>query len=195
MYYINFDEHITNTYGVVLDAWPLQKFAAPGSFNSLPVLTILYNAWQNGATRFRSLSDNEWDAWKKAHADGNTTTPVITLAADAVAIEDAHTDTAPTQADAPETTSTTLSTGADSLEAVDAALATAPTPIASASSLDAPPTRLAGQKRPFAEFFNAVAAPDGSGLQIPKKTRKVRSDKGKTRKKAPVSENAPPATS
>ena len=61
------------------------------------------------------------------------------------------------------------------------------------------PAPVAGQKRPLIEFFNAVAAPDGSGLQVPKKARKERSDKGKPRgprKKSLVgSENTPPTVS
>ena len=44
MYYVNFNDHITAPFGLVIDAWPLEKFAALGSFSSLPVLTILHNA-------------------------------------------------------------------------------------------------------------------------------------------------------
>ncbi|KAG2029493.1 hypothetical protein BDR03DRAFT_880613, partial [Suillus americanus] len=35
MYYVNFDENITAQHGVVLENWPLKKFASPGDIGSM----------------------------------------------------------------------------------------------------------------------------------------------------------------
>ena len=198
MYYVNFDDHITAPFGLVIDAWPLEKFAAPGSFSSLPVLTILHNAWQSGATRFRSLSDEEWAAWNQARAEGTATSAAVTLAADAVPVEadssaasgvDAEGAGAGAGADS-------VATGSNNTEGAATPFATALTPSATAVT---PPAPVAGQKRPLIEFFNAVAVPNGSGLQVSKKVCKERSDKGKTRgprkKSHAGSENTPPTVS
>ncbi|RDX50670.1 hypothetical protein OH76DRAFT_1348475, partial [Lentinus brumalis] len=63
MYYVNFEEHITLKYGIILVHWPLQKFAAPGSFSSILLLNMLESGFEKGTTRFESLSDAEWTAW------------------------------------------------------------------------------------------------------------------------------------
>ncbi|KAI1782517.1 hypothetical protein LXA43DRAFT_905549, partial [Ganoderma leucocontextum] len=63
MYYINFDKHITFKFGVILENWPVQKFTAPGNFSAIPIISIIYTAFESGATRFRSLSDEEWKQW------------------------------------------------------------------------------------------------------------------------------------
>ncbi|KAG1869943.1 hypothetical protein F4604DRAFT_1583844 [Suillus subluteus] len=63
MYYVNFDENITAPYGVVLDNWPLKKFASPGDIGSMVEVKIVYNAFRTGATKFRKLTAAEWEDW------------------------------------------------------------------------------------------------------------------------------------
>ncbi|KAG1852589.1 hypothetical protein C8R48DRAFT_584135, partial [Suillus tomentosus] len=63
MYYQNFNRNIMQKYHLVLDNWPLSKFVAPGNINSLTELRVLYNAWDSNASRFRKLSDEEYEAW------------------------------------------------------------------------------------------------------------------------------------
>ncbi|KAI1781830.1 hypothetical protein LXA43DRAFT_1069674 [Ganoderma leucocontextum] len=203
MYYINFEDHITAKYGLVLENWPLEKFAAPGSFNSLPVLTVLYNAWKNGVTRFRSLSNEEWMVWKAASTSGAATTGV-TLSPEAISAGEVNVDADAEAAEHHPNVGDSDSTSANAAtdRAAAESLATAPTPTSvshstTAHPAESTPAQTAGQKRPFVQFINSVGAADGSGLQVTKKPRKQRSDKGVWRKKAAnaSSENAPPATS
>lgn len=59
IYYNDFERKMTSTYGVVIDNWPLEKFAAPGDFNSQNDLMVLFNSWESGATRWRKLTNRE----------------------------------------------------------------------------------------------------------------------------------------
>ena len=66
MAYVNYGEHITAKYGVIIENWALKKFVAPGSINSIPMLTVLKQALETGVTRFRALSDDDWKKWIEA---------------------------------------------------------------------------------------------------------------------------------
>ncbi|KAI0323321.1 hypothetical protein GY45DRAFT_1264799, partial [Cubamyces sp. BRFM 1775] len=64
MFYVNFDEHITMKYGIVIEGWPFpDKFIAPGKFSSIAELRVLLAAWESGTTYFRSMSNSEWREW------------------------------------------------------------------------------------------------------------------------------------
>lgn len=63
MYYVNFDANITAQHGVVLDNWPLKKFANPGDIGSMVEVKIVYNAFRTGMTKFRKLTAAEWEDW------------------------------------------------------------------------------------------------------------------------------------
>ncbi|KAH9894834.1 hypothetical protein C8Q73DRAFT_638972, partial [Cubamyces lactineus] len=64
MFYVNFDEHITMKYGIVIEGWPFpDKFMAPGKFSSVAELRVLLAAWESGTTYFRSMSNSEWQQW------------------------------------------------------------------------------------------------------------------------------------
>ncbi|KAI0368264.1 hypothetical protein BV20DRAFT_948577, partial [Pilatotrama ljubarskyi] len=63
MFYVNFHEHITVRYGIVIEGWPLPKFTAPGNLGSRHELFVLYQAWENDAARFRQLPNDEWEEW------------------------------------------------------------------------------------------------------------------------------------
>ncbi|RDX40950.1 hypothetical protein OH76DRAFT_1301104, partial [Lentinus brumalis] len=62
MFYVNFEEHITLKFGIVLENWPLKRFAAPGSLSRVE-LEVLLKAWENKTTFFRQLTDEEWSEW------------------------------------------------------------------------------------------------------------------------------------
>lgn len=66
MHYSTFETSIADKYGVIVENWPLDKFAAPGKFGTLVELRALYNAWKSGATRFRKLSREEFDARQRS---------------------------------------------------------------------------------------------------------------------------------
>lgn len=80
MYYVNFDQHITLKFGVVLENWPLTRFAVPGSFSAIPILSLLYNTFESGATCFRSLTNDEWFEWLTAFKAGQAP-PSVTSSA------------------------------------------------------------------------------------------------------------------
>ncbi|KAG1868436.1 hypothetical protein F4604DRAFT_1584827 [Suillus subluteus] len=66
MYYVNFDENITAQHGVVLENWPLKKFASPGDIGSMVEVKTVYNGFMSGATKFRKLMAAEWQEWEEA---------------------------------------------------------------------------------------------------------------------------------
>ncbi|KAG2369301.1 hypothetical protein BDR07DRAFT_1371600 [Suillus spraguei] len=63
MYYVNFNENITAHYGVILDNWPLKKFANPGDIGSMVEVKIMYNVFMMGTTKFCKLTTTEWEDW------------------------------------------------------------------------------------------------------------------------------------
>ncbi|RDX49543.1 hypothetical protein OH76DRAFT_1313956, partial [Lentinus brumalis] len=62
MFYVNFEEHITMRYGIIVKNWPLKRFAAPGSLSRIE-LEVLLHAFKNKTTTFRELDDEEWVDW------------------------------------------------------------------------------------------------------------------------------------
>ncbi|KAG1792701.1 uncharacterized protein HD556DRAFT_1238935, partial [Suillus plorans] len=76
MHYHNFDQHITMKHHIIVENWPLAKFCCPGDLNSQTEISVLKSAWDSGATRFRKLTDAEFDEWEEecfqaALHDGN----------------------------------------------------------------------------------------------------------------------------
>ncbi|KAL0567344.1 hypothetical protein V5O48_014656 [Marasmius crinis-equi] len=65
MQYERFDTTITMRYHVVVEGWPTGiPFQKPSAFGgALEPLFRLRNAWQTGETRFRKLSDEEFQGW------------------------------------------------------------------------------------------------------------------------------------
>jgi hypothetical protein len=80
MYYANFDERITDKFGVVLEDWPLKRFCSPSDIGSQTELTVLIWAFESGSTRFCRLTTAELSDWreqqfqnalaKQGHGDG-----------------------------------------------------------------------------------------------------------------------------
>ncbi|EKM48410.1 uncharacterized protein PHACADRAFT_202850 [Phanerochaete carnosa HHB-10118-sp] len=67
MNYLSFDSAITLRYGVVCEHYPLNYFCGPGGITTVPALRVLFNSWHSGTTRFRRLSQAEYDAWVKEY--------------------------------------------------------------------------------------------------------------------------------
>ncbi|KAG2126017.1 hypothetical protein DEU56DRAFT_743179 [Suillus clintonianus] len=63
MYYQNFDTYITAKFGIIIENWPLQKFCCLGDISSRSELAVLSLAWESNATRFRKLTDSEFNEW------------------------------------------------------------------------------------------------------------------------------------
>lgn len=64
MEYDRFDELITARYRVVVKDWPLKTFCNPSNIGSRIQLDLLCNAWHSGETSFKTLTDEEMQAWE-----------------------------------------------------------------------------------------------------------------------------------
>jgi hypothetical protein len=64
MYYSNFDDSITSKWRVICEGWPLNKFCSPADLTTRTEVELLFNSWKNGTTRFRRLSDGEFENWE-----------------------------------------------------------------------------------------------------------------------------------
>ncbi|KAI0713885.1 hypothetical protein C8Q76DRAFT_620244, partial [Earliella scabrosa] len=63
MNYVNFDDAITAKFGIIPDPWPPSvKFQSPSQMTHLEA-EICLHAFQSGAAKFRSLSNDEWQTW------------------------------------------------------------------------------------------------------------------------------------
>ena len=67
MYYQNFDENITTKYGVVIDGWPLEEFCSPSDITSWTEVSVLYQSWESGMTRFHKLMSTKLENWENKH--------------------------------------------------------------------------------------------------------------------------------
>ncbi|KAG2363362.1 hypothetical protein BDR07DRAFT_1282346, partial [Suillus spraguei] len=65
MYYVKFDENITAQHGVVLENWPLKKFASPGDIGPMVEVKTVYNGFMSGMTKFHKLMAAEWQEWEE----------------------------------------------------------------------------------------------------------------------------------
>jgi hypothetical protein len=178
MYYQNFDDNITAKFGVIVKSWPLAKFCSPNDIGSRVELNILHNAWQSGTAHFYKMSDVEFNSWtntryqqpENAREDA-TNAPAADLnppTADAIPTPAANTPAAPTNLDAPATNTPATNTLATNTLATN-------TPTSNPAPSAGPLSAL-----PLSRFINAttVTGPDGTAIQVTKKARKVRSDKG-----------------
>ena len=68
MIYRNFNEHITQKHGIVVEGRPLRTFDNPSSIRSQVELKVLLNAWQTGVTRFRKMTIEDHMAWVENHS-------------------------------------------------------------------------------------------------------------------------------
>ncbi|KAI0338444.1 hypothetical protein BDW22DRAFT_1313901, partial [Trametopsis cervina] len=68
MYYNDFEVHITNKFGIIVENWPLKTFASPSNIGSRLELDTLFHAWESGATRFKRLSPTELIEWQRQRA-------------------------------------------------------------------------------------------------------------------------------
>src|SRR5215471_8543480 len=70
MFYANFDDHITDKLGVIVENWPLDKFCSPSDIGSQTEMTILIQALKSGTTRFRKLTTAELEDWRNQRLQG-----------------------------------------------------------------------------------------------------------------------------
>ena len=131
MNYSNFEDAITEKHGIVLENWPLPKFCSPSDIKSRNEVKVLLRAWESGTTRFRLMSDAEWEKWsERRELEG--TEESSTAIVDPAAIPDS---------DAPPHSSEPPSNDVPATSSDSPAVSQAPTAFASA---DASTTSIAG---------------------------------------------------
>ena len=232
MFYVNFDEHITMKYGIVIEGWPFpNKFMAPGKFSSVAELRVLLAAWESGTTYFRSMSNSEWQQWAQNHRSAQNSSAVshegeednfaMLSRPPSPSLSSSSQPPAPLPpspslpsssqpptplSSQPPVMSSSQPTATPSSRPTATSSATPCAPTLSCtpttnSDVTPAPSNAAGRKRARSntlnvQFFNAVTAEDGSGIQIPKRARKERSDKntkrGPRKKRNTGQENMPP---
>jgi hypothetical protein len=69
MIYKNFEDHITRKHGIVVEGWPLRMFDNPSAIGSHVELNVLLRAWETGATRFRKMTEDEYMSWMESRAN------------------------------------------------------------------------------------------------------------------------------
>ncbi|KAI0681976.1 hypothetical protein BC835DRAFT_1425003 [Cytidiella melzeri] len=168
MYYVDFNLHITDKLGIVVENWPLKLFTAPGSIGSRIELNTLFHAWETGATHFRRLAPAELDAWQRQQAQAT----VASQQAQAVVASQQAQATVALHQQASTSTSPPLPAGHPSTPVI--AETVAPASSAAGTSLLTTTTSPALTMSAATSIF-AV----GTNVLVTKKPRKVRSDKGK----------------
>jgi hypothetical protein len=200
MSYANFEDSITEKYGVVLENWPLKMFCSPSDVKSRNEVKVLYQAWESGATRFRRMSNDEWKDWLETRFQRNlekmngTADPGNDNAMDVGNAADPGNDNAMDVGNAADPGNNNATTGNNvNTVAEDAGHpgddAEPSTQMVIQASQRVPLESVGqghGKKSrpgPLVEFINTgtVTSLDGQTLVIGKKPRKERSDKGTKR--------------
>ena len=182
MNYDHYPERIAYKFGVLLVKWPLPMFCAPGNMNSLANIRLLINSFEHDVTQFHALSDEEWATWGQAHEKGEAPAAVTHFVA-APALLDATAGDREEAAHTPAESDVSTGTGA-----TPAPAAASPSP----SSVGAAPTAASEQTpagevtpppQPIAfQFVDGTATAKVAALQVKRRARKPRADKGTTRK-------------
>jgi hypothetical protein len=83
MFYMNFDDNITDKHGIIVKNWPLPFFCAPGDIRTVTELKILYNAWESGTAHFYQMTMAEATKWyNERHSAMSTSSSSMPLAGD-----------------------------------------------------------------------------------------------------------------
>lgn len=178
MFYSNFNDHITAKYALIIEGWPLAKFVPPGQIRSRIELEQLVRAWETNTARFHKLSRDEFEAWVQQ--------PLL----------------AAEHAGSPDN-ATTDSCGAITVpDPEQQHEVTTPTPDAICGASRTPPATSGAEKHTmpneaagtapkrhktgivFSDAWNVIVSASGEVIQIAKKARAPRKDKGTKCKKA-----------
>ena len=76
MYYDNFDKHITEVYGVVVENWPSAEFMNPSKLRSQIEIQVVYDAFHSGSACFKKLNKEEFHLWKEKRNNASGTSSV-----------------------------------------------------------------------------------------------------------------------
>ncbi len=195
MLYTNFDQHITEVYGIVIHNWPINVFRPPGEISSPIALHTLIDSWSTGATEFRRLNAEELAEWRvnrRQHAISATSTSSPETAAATAPSSDGDDQSTPAPTSSP--TSSPLPSPEDPASDPQPSQTAVPDPT---PMTNADPERLArmpARNRARAEgvfvAMDVVTGPDGRRMAVTKRPRQERSDKGgKRQKKAATTTN------
>lgn len=184
MYYQNFDSYITAKFHIILENWPLSKFCAPGDISSRSELTVLHNAWQSGATRFRKLTEAELKDWEDQQFEealngrtGDRDEAGLPNGNDNTSNSDNSVSNGDNGTSNNNDTSNSNNGTSNDIPSSDI-----PPPTTSATPPETQAQFHQGSKRKArATGVSTVTTTNGSGIAVEKRARKERSDKGQKR--------------
>ncbi|KDQ58309.1 hypothetical protein JAAARDRAFT_192899 [Jaapia argillacea MUCL 33604] len=187
MIYINFDTSITLPLKIIVENWPLSKFVCPSDIGSLNELNLLIHSWKTGATRFRKLTDDEHQAWTDDHL--NLQTAPTNDSEDPSGLLGESSDEPRVTDD--DSSATTMPRPTTNKLGSPGSHEPGPSPSPSQSTLTSrkctSSEEQGRQKKkqqqgpPLADVVNTVSGAGGVGVELQKKTRKTRKDKGQKR--------------
>lgn len=172
MCYAGFAECITVHYGIIVVNWPLPKFTNPSSLSTRTEAEILWNAWQTDTAHFYRMTGEEYTGWYAKYQD-----------------------TIASSGPQPESTGTGVENGAGRAEEggrCEGEEAPGNEDVGGGEALMGGASSSAAPAGSLNLVFHMNVVTNGSGgpIAVEKRARKVRSDKGKWRKKqAAGSEN------
>jgi len=179
MYYHNFDTKITLKHGLVIKNWPLKTFCSPSDISARVELSVLLNAWKSDTAHFHRMSEDEYNAWEREWRKDPVTDHPNSQGHSAENSHDIIASSASSVNDA-ASSDIIMSSSDDPIIPITSSSGTTAHDGPLPSSVNSPLT---------VNFVNTVSTEGGAVLNITKKARKPRKDKGVPRKKR-VSENS-----
>lgn len=176
MFYTGFDHYITARYGIIIKNWPLPKFINPSKISTKTELDILWAAWNSNAASFYKMNTQEFREWEAEQTaqvmrkEGGSTTEGSSPTAGA------------------ENDSATTEIQDEGPMGGDEGAAESPV-----NSSEATTAHTVSTPAGPSNFVLMSMVTDANGVPVMakgKKTRKPRSDRGKThKKKAPAGDS------
>jgi len=155
MFYHGFAERITVRYGIVVVNWPLPKFMNPSSLGTKTEAELLWNAWETDTAHFYRMTSQEYTDWYAEYQDSITSGLQSESGGNRL-------EAGPSRAEEGEVPGNQ-----------DVSAGTS-TPVAASSTAPGPSNFV---------HMNVVTGGNGTAVGVEKRARKVRSDKGRPRKK------------
>ncbi|TEB39064.1 hypothetical protein FA13DRAFT_1704653 [Coprinellus micaceus] len=181
MKYTNFHKYITTPHRLVIKGWPLSKFASPSDIGSKSDCEVLRAAWTSGTCRFEKLDDAKYLKLCAAMSTSSDDPEPRDQAADDHAD---HIDPPTTSPSLSHNATTSITDSPNTLPSIHTTPSTplpVPLPTNPTVVTNAPtPASMQSLKRP-ADPFVAIIGLNGNIINVAKKPRKTRSDKGMPR--------------
>lgn len=176
MNYANFSDAITAKFGVVIIGWPLpDRFCSPGDITSKNELTVLHHAWVSKQTRFRKMSDEEFNAWTLERVE--RLTHEVQNASSASNTNESVSNMANTNGGTSNSDSSASASGSGSDMLAGLPSSSSSPPLLQSPAMPPQVPSSASQIKFQLVDFGSVTTASGEPVPVTKKPRKTRSDK------------------